>query len=265
VQQQRGEVEVAERRDEPHALERIQQPRRLQPRAGARVQRQDDRVRQRGQQGNEPLQALGVVHGARPVRGREQEGARLDLAGLQHRRALARPRGQQLRDVHHHVAHDHDLARDVLVAQVAGRRGRRAQQQVGGVVGEHAVELLGHRAVERAHPRLHMGDRDPHLRRGQRAGQRRVRVAVDEHHVGALGRQQRRQRGQHAARLLGVGAAAQLEQVLGPRQLQLVEEDLRQLRVVVLARVDEHLLGGVTEPGRDRGGLHELRSVANDG
>ena len=55
------------------------------------------------------------------------------------------------------------------------------------MVGEDAVELLGHRAVERAHPRLDVGDRDAGLRGGQPAGERRVRVAVDEHDVGPLG------------------------------------------------------------------------------
>ena len=51
-----------------------------------------------------------------------------------------------------------------------------------------AVELLGHRAVEGAHAGLDVGDRDPRLRRGERAGERRVRVAVDEHRVGLLRR-----------------------------------------------------------------------------
>ena len=65
--------------------------------------------------------------------------------------------------------------------------------------------------------------------------------------------------------LLRVGAAAEVEQVLGPRQVELVEEDLGELRVVVLARVDEHLVGRLAQAERDRGGLDELRAVADDG
>ena len=133
------------------------------------------------------------------------------------------------------------------------------------MIGEHTIEFLRHRAVVGPHPGLDVRDRDPHLRRGERARQGGVRVAVDEHHVRALGGQQRRERRQHAPGLLRVGAAAEVEQVLGPRKVELVEEDLREDRVVVLARVDEHLVGGLAQPVGDRGGLHELRPVPDDG
>ena len=73
-----------------------------------------------------------------------------------------------------------------LAAQDRGGRLRGAQQQVARVVGQHAVELLGHRAVVGAHPRLDVRDRHPGLCGGERAGQRRVRVAVDEHERGVL-------------------------------------------------------------------------------
>ena len=45
----------------------------------------------------------------------------------------------------------------------------------------------------------------------------------------------------------GVGAAAELEPVLGAREAQLVEEDLRELVVVVLAGVDHHLVAGLAQ------------------
>ena len=51
------------------------------------------------------------------------------------------------------------------------------------------------------------------------------------------------------AGLRGVRAAAEVEPVLGPRQPELVEEDLGELGVVVLARVDEHLLGRLRAGG----------------
>ena len=56
------------------------------------------------------------------------------------------------------------------------------------------------------------------LRGGQRARQRRVGVAVDEHEVGPLARQQPLERVEHARGLGGVGAAAEVELVLGRRQ-----------------------------------------------
>jgi hypothetical protein len=52
--------------------------------------------------------------------------------------------------------------------------------------------------------------------------------------------------------------------MLGARQIQLLEEDLRQLVVVVLAGVDEHLGRPLPQPVRDRRRLHELRPVAYD-
>ena len=76
---------------------------------------------------------------------------------------------------------------------VSTARRRRAQQQRRRMVGQDAVELLRHPAVIRAHPGLHVRDRHARLRRRQRARERRVRVAVDEHDVRRLGRQQRRQ------------------------------------------------------------------------
>ncbi len=62
---------------------------------------------------------------------------------------------------------------------------RRGEQQRRQVVGHHAVDLLGHAAVERAQARLDVGDRHVQLGRGERSGQRGVRVAVDEHPSGA--------------------------------------------------------------------------------
>jgi hypothetical protein len=85
-----------------------------------------------------------------------------------------------------------------------------------------------------------VGHRYAQLRTRQRAGQRRVRVAVDEQHVGLLGGDQRLERRQHPRRLRGVGSAAEVEMMVGTRELELVEEDSRELVVVVLAGVDEH-------------------------
>ena len=52
------------------------------------------------------------------------------------------------------------------------------------MVGQHAVALLRHRAVERAHAGLDVRERKPQARARQRARKRRVGVAVDEREVG---------------------------------------------------------------------------------
>ena len=90
------------------------------------------------------------------------------------------------RDVDHHVADDLDRARLTRLS-LAGSPAAAAEEQsssAAGVVAEHAVELLGHRHVVGAHPGLDVGDRDAALGAAERARERRVGVAVDEHEVG---------------------------------------------------------------------------------
>ena len=132
------------------------------------------------------------------------------------------------------------------------------------MIGQHSVELLWHRAVERAHARLDVADRDAALGGGERTGERRVGVAVDEHHVGLELGQYRLQRSQHPRGLLGVRARAGAQLAIRRGNAELVEEDLRQLVVVVLARVHDQLLVVLAQEPRHRGGLYELRAVADD-
>ena len=104
----------------------------------------------------------------RPVRGRRARTARLDAGALE-RRVSASARGWK------------SSATSTITSPTSSMRpatcsrsrfstavSRRAQQQVGEVVGQDAVELLGHRAVERAHARLDVRDRDARLRGRER-------------------------------------------------------------------------------------------------
>jgi hypothetical protein len=68
------------------------------------------------------------------------------------------------------------------------------------VVSDDAVDLFGHRAVERAQPGLDMRDRQPVLGGDQRRGKRRVRVAVHEDGIGCGVAQDRVESDQHPAR-----------------------------------------------------------------
>ena len=110
------------------------------------------------------------------------------------------------------------------------------------MVGHHAVLLLGHGAVERAQARLDVPDAQAELGGGQGAGQGRGGVAVDEHHVRGLGREERLEALEHQRQLGHRGAGADLEGVVRPRHAQLVEEEVGQLGVVVLAAVHQHLV-----------------------
>ena len=73
------------------------------------------------------------------------------------------------------------------------------------------------------------------------------------------------ERGEHPCGLVGVGAVVHAELAVRRRDAQLVEEDPRQLVVVVLAGVDQHLLVFSTQKQRHGGGLDELRAVPDDG
>ena len=153
----------------------------------------------------------------------------------------------------------HALAAQVLNGHVAG-----AEEQVGEAVGEHAVDLFGHRAVERTQPRLDVGDRDDELGRREGAGERRVGVAVDEHQRRADLADRRLDAGQHLARLHRVGRRTDTKSDVGPGQVELVEEDAGQLVVVVLAGVEQDLAQLASQAARDDRALDVLRPVADD-
>jgi hypothetical protein len=155
--------------------------------------------------------------------------------------------------------------RDALGRKVVDRDLRRAEQQVGHRVDEHAVDLLRHRPVEGAQPGLDVRDAQAELHRGHRRRQRRVGVAVDDHPVRRLGREHRLDPLKDAPCGLGVGAGADLEAVRRRRDAQLVVEDAGQAVVVVLPGVDQHHVRHRRERQVQRRRLHELRAVADDG
>ena len=124
-----------------------------------------------------------------PVRGGDRLG--VDAPAQRHQR------------VDHRVA---DLVDRVRVAalgqQVPASLGGVGKEQVRHLVGEHAIDLLGHRPVERPEPCLDVPDRDPELARHQRRGQRRVDVPGHQHQVG-LELLDHRLQALHDARRLG--------------------------------------------------------------
>jgi hypothetical protein len=110
-----------------------------------------------------------------------------------------------------------------------------------------------------------MGDPDPELRCREGAGECGVRVSVDEHEVGLLRDDSGLDPGQHACRLLRVAPGSRLQAVLGRLESELVEENLRELVIVVLACVQHDLLRPVSQREREGSGLNELRTVADNG
>jgi hypothetical protein len=151
MDQECREIEVPQRGRQAHpvcCLERLEQAGLGQARPRARVQRKHERPRHRQQQIHEARQANGIVDGARPMCGHEQEFARRDPVLVEHACALTRPLCKHERHVDHHVTDQFDSSHRALACEVGDCGAGRAQQQRADVIGEDPVDLLGHGAVE---------------------------------------------------------------------------------------------------------------------
>ena len=149
---------------------------------------------------------------------------------------------------------------------------RFADSDVGGTeeqarepVADDAVDLLGHAHVERAQTGLDVRERQAQLGGDERAGKRRVRVAVDEHGVRADVERGALDADEHRRGLLGVRRRADAELHVRVAQPELLSEHARERVIVVLSRVGDDELDLLHELGVQRGRLDELRPGAGDG
>src|SRR5262249_23537677 len=138
-------------------------------------------------------------------------------------------------------------------------------QAIRDVIGDDAIDFLRHRAIERSKPRLDVHDGHMQLGGGERARQRRVRVAVHEHLVGTFVLDRAFNSGEHVRGVASVRERSDAELVIGRRDGEFVKELFGHLRVVVLAGVDEHFVGARAQRPTHRGGLDELRPRSHDG
>lgn len=133
------------------------------------------------------------------------------------------------------------------------------------MIGEHAIVLLRHPAIERAKPCLEMGERVVQLHSTHRGGEGGVRVAVHEHPVGGVLIEDRIERTKHRTGLYTVASRSDTEVHIRRRNAKVIEEHVREHRVVVLAGVHDHVIdpggGGCLGNG---GELDELGASAND-
>ena len=159
------------------------------------------------------------------------------------------------------------LVRAAFVAEVVARLGRVDEQEIRHLVRDDPVDLLGHRAVERAEARLDVPHGDRELGGGERCRHRRVDVSRDEHDVGTLGFEDRLEALHHPSGLHRVRSRSDAENVIGLADAELLEEDPRHRVVVVLSRVDQRVPDrprASGERGDDRRGLHEVGTRADD-
>ncbi len=215
-----------------------------------------------GSQASRIVDVLGAMQG-------EQDVARV-IRGHPWQVILGALRGPGMR-VDHHVADQRGAALQALVAKVLQGGGGGGQEEVGQVVGDDAVALLRHGAVEGAQAGLHVRQpratavREGDLGHDHRRREGRVRVAVDDDAVrGPLG-EDRLQAPEHlrGLRRMRPGTHAQVHVRLG--NLQVAEERGAHGVVVVLAGVDQHLGVRLAQETADRCRLHELRARAHDG
>ena len=120
-------------------------------------------------------------------------------------------------------------------------------------------------AVERAQPRLDVGDGDASLDRDQGAGERGVDVTEHDDLVDRVDLEPFLERGHYAGGLHGVRPRAHAEVDVGLRNAEVPEQGLRHRPVVVLPRVDEQrLLAHLPQRPHQGRDLHEVRSRTSD-
>ncbi len=111
-------------------------------------------------------------------------------------------------------------ASEVRVRALLGR------EEVGReVVGDDAIDLLGHRAVEGAQSRFDVAEGNPLFRGNERDRRRGVDVSSDEDDVGSVLPADLLERRHDPGGLAGVRVGADLEVDVGPRHAELIEED----------------------------------------
>src|SRR5919204_4696131 len=141
------------------------------------------------------------------------------------------------------------------------------EQDPAEMIRQSPVRLFGHRVVEASKSSLDVRHRNLELRCRERARECGVNVARDDDEGRPLLQERPFDAKQRLRRLLRMGASADAEEHMRLWQVQLLHEDRRHLRVVVLARVHEEQLWSVIELAQrtiDGRRLHEVRPRADD-
>ncbi len=162
-----------------------------------------------------------------------------------------RPKRSQARDragpfevrqerVNHHVADEHDsLWLDSRAREVGDARRLGDEEPVGQRVGDDAVQLLGHRAVEAPQARLDVREGQAEFRRHECRRHGRRHIADDDNPIRAQIEQHRFQPPQNFGRLRDGTSRADSQVGNRRRNLQFAEEGLAHPLVVVLPGVHD--------------------------
>ena len=151
-----------------------------------------------------------------------------------------------------------------LGVQIAARMLGVAQVHVADVIHDAAVGLLGQALVKAAVAGLHVKDGDVQAL-GCDGGKTAVRVAQNQQRVGLLLRHQRIALGNDVADGLSQITAHGVQVKIRRAQFQILEENLVERIVVILARVDQKLIEIPVAFFDDGGKADDLRPCADDG
>ena len=213
-------------------------------------------------EGSEHLVEPGqVVHVRRPMQGHENVARR----EIYFRKPGVRQHADQRVD--HDVADQvnaaggNAFARKVPVSVFGG-----SEQQIGDLIGEHAIDLLRHAAVQRAQSGFHVSHGDAEFGAHQRGGDGRIHVAIDHDQRRLRLRYDGLEVADDGGGLLRMRARAGLQVEVGHGHRQLLEEDVGHVDVVMLSGVNQDLAHeGISGKGANEGRrLHEVGPRAYD-
>jgi hypothetical protein len=116
---------------------------------------------------------------------------------------------------------------------------RRAEKEIGDMIRHYPVDLLGHSTVKAPEPGFDMCNRDVKLGGGKSPGKSRVRVTVHDHEIRFLMKEDFFHPHQHIAGLLSMGTGTDIEMIVRSWDQEFLKKNIRHLRVIVLAGMDE--------------------------
>jgi len=156
------------------------------------------------------------------------------------------------------------VGRDTFAKKIVAAALLRDEQQIGDRIGDDAVDLLWHRAIETSKTGLDVSHTDPELDRRECGRHGGVHVADHEDEVRARRDEDRLQPPHHLCRLHRVRGRADFEIEIGRRYLEVSKELPRQALVVMLPGMDQQWFEACHLPhlSDQRGDLHEVRAGA---
>ena len=267
VADQFHEIEIAERLGENQIGQRLALV-LIDDLARARMHREHEGnlALEASDRSHQPREYLRLIDVGRPMHRQDRVPSGLNVKTFEDWRACDTGAACE-QCVDHHIADEMDaVAGNVFRAQVCHTAQLGDEQPVADRIGEDAIDLFGHRAIEAAQASLDVRDRNAELDRGQGARQRRVHVADDEDDVRFLPLEHWLEAFHNFGRLHGVRTGADFQILVRGWDLQLGEKTLRHLFVVVLAGVDEERIDVVAllDLPQERGDLHEVGPGAGD-